>query len=224
MKKNKLISLIVIILLFIFTFQNNLIVKADSGFGGSYGGGGGSSSSGGSSWSSSSSNHNSSSSNNSSSNEPAIVTFIGTLLWLLIFGWLTIYCYKDIKKFNIKQKNKQEEKKKKIDSIIGTDHSKYKKQLFEIYKNIQIAWMNFDYDTLRKYVTDEMFNMYSSQLETLKVKNQQNIMENMKLESFSIEDAREENGNIILITNMEVECNDYIIDTNTKKLLKVIKM
>ena len=185
MKKNKYIIATLILILGLFTFQNNLVVKADSGFGGSYSGGS-SSSSGGSSWSSSSSSHNSSSDNSSSSDEPEIVGFIVTLILILIFGWLTIYCYKDIKKFNIRQQNKKEEKKKKIDSIIGPNYLKYKQELFKIYKNVQRAWMNFDEEELRKYVTDEMFNMYSSQLETLKVKNQQNIMENMILESFSI--------------------------------------
>ena len=53
-----------------------------------------------------------------------------------------------------------------------------KETAFNLYKEIQIAWMNFDNDTLRKNTTHEMYNMYTSQLKTLQLKKQQNTMEN----------------------------------------------
>ena len=50
------------------------------------------------------------------------------------------------------------------------DENEFRQKAYDIYQKVQVAWMNFDYDSMRKYVTDEMFNMYKSQLTTLKVK------------------------------------------------------
>ena len=53
---------------------------------------------------------------------------------------------------------------------------KFLLEAFEIYKGIQLAWSEFDYDSLRKLTTDEMYNMYKMQLETLSIKNEKNII------------------------------------------------
>lgn len=211
--KKRIISIFVIVLLGIFAFNNMYEVRADSGFGGSYGG----ESSSGGSYSGGSSSYSGSSNSGLSETEMLIVVLISIILIVVI---LIIYSRKEIKKIEQQKQKKYEEMKNKIDSIIGIDYSKLQEMAFELYKNIQIAWMNFDYDTLRKYVTDEMFNMYKEQLQTLKVKNQQNIMENIILRDFIIEEVKEENNNIVLTTNIKIKCNDYIIDTNTKKVVK----
>ena len=103
------------------------------------------------------------------------------------------------------------------------DVSKYpeEKQLeieaFNIYKRIQYAWMNFDEDALRALTTDEMYNMYLMQMDTLKVKNQKNIMYDIKYLGSKIVDRKEENGQETIIINMQVSCYDFIIDTTTNK-------
>lgn len=56
------------------------------------------------------------------------------------------------------------EKIKSIDKDLNV--SEFKTKVFRTYKDIQTAWMNFDTDTIRKLTTDEIYNMYSSQLET----------------------------------------------------------
>lgn len=211
--KKRSISIFIIILLGIFTFNNIYEVRADSGFGGSYGGG----FSSGGSYSGGSSSYGGSSNSGLSESEMLIVVLTSIILIVVI---LIIYSRKEIKKIEQQKQKKYEEMKNKIDSIIGIDYLKLQEIAFEIYQNIQIAWMNFDYDTLRKYVTDEMFNMYKEQLQTLKVKNQQNIMENIILRDFTVEEVEEENNNIVLTTNMKIKCNDYIIDTNRKKVVK----
>ena len=54
------------------------------------------------------------------------------------------------------------EKIKSIDKDLNV--SEFKTKVFRTYKDIQTAWMNFDTDTIRKLTTDEIYNMYSSQL------------------------------------------------------------
>lgn len=49
---------------------------------------------------------------------------------------------------------------------------KFNSTVFNIYKNIQEAWIDFDLDTIRDLVSDEIYNMYSMQLSTLQIKGQ----------------------------------------------------
>ena len=47
---------------------------------------------------------------------------------------------------------------------------------FQQFVDIQTGWMNFDHELLRTKLTDELYNQYAIQLDTMQVKNQQNIM------------------------------------------------
>ena len=93
-------------------------------------------------------------------------------------------------------------------------------EAFNLYKQIQFAWMNFDEDTLRNCLTDEMYNMYLMQLDTLKVKHQKNIMYDIKYLGSSIKEKYEENGQETIIMNMQVSCYDFIINTKTNKVVR----
>ena len=64
-----------------------------------------------------------------------------------------------------------------------------KQMAFEIYKNIQTAWMNFDEEVIKNNTTDELYNMYSSQLKMLKLKKQKNIMDEITFEDAKIYDS-----------------------------------
>ena len=213
-KKSKTIFLILIaFFLFIIPFYHP---GADSGFDGSYSGGssggfGGGFSSG-SSWGSSY--------HGSYSSGPADpVTAIITLIVVLIITAIIITSakkqtlqgprtsLKNVPPYNL-EKFKQ--------YVKDFDETKFQKEAFEIYKNIQIAWMNFDYETLRKNVTDEMYNMYKSQLTTLKVKNQKNVMEDFNLLGFNIIGMEIKEEFVSLTVTMQVECYDYIINKDNK--------
>ena len=90
-----------------------------------------------------------------------------------------------------------------------------KAKSFNIYKDIQTAWMNFDTETIRKLTTDELYNMYSSQLETLKLKKQKNIMKDITLEETKIIDIKEVNNVITVDVYMRIKGYDYVINENT---------
>lgn len=87
----------------------------------------------------------------------------------------------------------------------------FKSKVFDIYKDIQIAWMNFDTDTIRKLTTDEIYNMYKSQLETLKLKGQKNIMKDITLEEAKVIDIKKVNNIITVNVYMRVKCYDYVV-------------
>lgn len=95
-----------------------------------------------------------------------------------------------------------------------------KNKAFNIYKDIQEAWMNFDTDKIRKLTTDEIYNMYSSQLETLKLKNQKNIMKNIEYVDAKIIDITNVNGVIAINVYLRVKVLDYVINVKTNKTVR----
>ena len=90
---------------------------------------------------------------------------------------LFIYFTKDNTGYKASTRSSREALYKEIedDKILGMPLEEFKALVFEKYKDIQIAWMNFDYNTLRSKLTDELYNQYAMQLDTMKVKNEQNI-------------------------------------------------
>lgn len=219
MKKNKhkYFIILIVIVSFIFIIPAN----ADSGWDSSYD----SSSSwdSGSSWSSSDydsswdSDYSSSRSGGVYIDDPYIGAIILTIVLIIIIAKII-------------------ETKNKVQTLAPFDSNKYisgtptnpnlnispeelqhhKEQTFDIYKKIQTAWMDFDYDTLRKYTTDELYNLYHSQLIALKAKKQQNIMKDFNLTSFNVVNLEQNDNNITLTVHMTVECYDYVVDKDKK--------
>lgn len=105
-----------------------------------------------------------------------------------------------------------------VDSSINI--AEFKMKVFNIYRDIQTAWMNFDTDTIRKLTTDEIYNMYSSQLETLKVKKQKNIMKDITLDEVKIIDIKKENNIITTSVYLRVKCYDYVIKETTNETVR----
>ena len=204
MKKNKLWIFLILIVPVLLIIGNTQRVKADSGFDTSY-------DSGGSSWSSSSSDWSSSSSSSSHSGSSKGGILESVIFIIIIVIVLFNSIKKDGKKMlrqiapNIVPINKIKE------YIPNYDYNKFATDRFNDYVEIQNAWMNFDYDTLRNKLTDELYNQYAMQLDTMKIKNEQNIMNNYKLLRTYVTGIKEENGNIEITIQMVISLNDYIV-------------
>ena len=82
------------------------------------------------------------------------------------------------------------------------------------YLDVQNAWMEFDYDSLRKRLTDELYNQYEMQLDTLKIKNQKNVMKEFVLKDSAITNIEEDNNKLTLTMEMIVEFYDYITEND----------
>lgn len=98
--------------------------------------------------------------------------------------------------------------------------NEFKNKVFNIYRDLQTAWMNFDTNTIRKLTTDEIYNMYSSQLETLKLKKQKNIMTDITLDEVKVIDIKEQNNIITTSVYLRVKCYDYVIKETTNELVR----
>lgn len=95
--------------------------------------------------------------------------------------------------------------------------SKFDKVLFledryNDFLDIQEAWMNFNYDILKSKLTDELYNQYKMQLDTLKIKNQKNIMENFEYVYSAITAITKENNILELKLELFVNFNDFLIN------------
>lgn len=122
---------------------------------------------------------------------------------------------------NTKSNNYQDTSLQKISMVDpNLNPSEFKSQAFNIYKDIQTAWMEFDTDTIRKLTTDEIYNMYSSQLETLKLKGQKNIMKDITCEEVKLINIRKGGNIITLDVYMRVKCYDYVIKEKTGETVR----
>lgn len=97
-------------------------------------------------------------------------------------------------------------------SLDTEENEKIAEEAYQIYYDIQMAWMDFDYDVLKTLVTDELFHMYKNQLETLKMKNQQNIMSNFELVQKKVMSRLKENGVETIKVLLFVNFFDFIQD------------
>ena len=111
-----------------------------------------------------------------------------------------------------------------IISKLGSDfnYEEFKKMVFNNYKEIQIAWMNDNIESVRGLLSDTIFNTYKTQLMTLSTKQEQNMMEDIEyIDAFitniniNINKGKEE-----IETTLIVTCRDYIINKNTKEVLR----
>ena len=87
------------------------------------------------------------------------------------------------------------------------------------YVKIQEAWMNRDLKPIRHLITDEMYNMYQMQVETLIEDNQINVMSHFKFIcgriTAIIANKNTETISIVLC----VQCRDYIKSATSPKVI-----
>ena len=91
---------------------------------------------------------------------------------------------------------------------------------YDIFVKVQEAWMNFDLESVRNLLSDDMYSMYTSQLDTLKIKNQKNIMKDFALDYMNIQSIKEENGKVSIEVLLDVVFKDYIINTMTNEVVR----
>ena len=80
--------------------------------------------------------------------------------------------------------------------------------------------MNFKLEDVRDIITDELYSMYESQLSTLEVKGEQNIMKDFVLKGSFLKDVTNQNDTITITTGYIIEFYDYIAEQATGKVLR----
>ena len=90
------------------------------------------------------------------------------------------------------------------------------KELFESYKNIQLAWMDSTLTILKDLVNKDIYNDYKTKLEELNKNNQKNIMSSIELKSNKITNIKIDNNIETIECEMTIICYDYIVDGEEK--------
>lgn len=146
------------------------------------------------------------------SQEKVCERFITCLMTFILYSFPYIICIGLIliiillllsknNEFIITSDNKQEENFDEDLFII--------KKIYEFIQ-LQEAWMNFDYDKLHENITDELYNQYKMQLETLKTKKQKNIIKDIHPLDYRIISIDKQNNRTSIKAELLVRMKDYI--------------
>lgn len=217
MKKNihnKMILVIVILLAVLATcfYANPTDIATDSGFDTSYGSSGGSYSGGSSSYNSHSSHSGEAEISTETLRETLIMFLVFTFIVLLILGIEIAKSKNENKKFTLNKKKAITDDKFK-EYIKDESMEDFLLNRYQDYLAIQYAWMEFKYNILSEKTTNELYNQYVMQLETLKTKNQKNIMkEFIYLDSMITEIINHDNETDVTL-ELITTFYDYIEDS-----------
>ena len=219
MKKNLIKGLFLVLGIFVLLLPFTSL--ADAGHHSSYSSGGSShsSSSHSSSYhSSSSSSRRSSSSSSSSSGSSDPASAVVVLVIVVVVIIIIIICSKSPKGGVSNRSNNFYSMKLMTQDEIDAIDSSIKIQetmdkVFDLYVKEQVAWMNFDYEGLRAILSDELFNDYKMQLETMELGMEKNIMEDIVMVDGGIVSIKKTDLTEELKVKLHVRMKDYIINT-----------
>ena len=199
--------------------------QADAGYHSSYSGGSSSSSHSSSSYSGSSSRSYSSGSSYSSSSSSGSKgsAFAGVIIWIVIIIIIIYFSSRRASPYtipDIKLQSNPAAIAKLKELIPGFDDKQFLQDGYKIFLDVEDAWMNFELDKVKDVITDEMFNMYESQLSSMEIKGEQNIMNGFNLKDCAISNCEYQNDNIEVTTKYIIEFYDYIIEKESGKVLR----
>ena len=168
--------------------------------------------------SSSGSSYHSSSSSGSSSGSLA-----GFVIWLVIVLVIIILTSSKKRTYTIpdaKLQSNAEAIAKLKELIPGFDEKEFLQTGYQMFVDLENAWMNFELDKVHNIITDEMFNMYEAQLSNFEIKGEQNIMNGFNLKDCAITNYINQNDNLEVETKYVIEFYDYIIDKASGRVLR----
>ena len=215
---NKIILVVIITLSVAATwlYANPVDVATDSGFDTSYGGGSGGYSGG----SSSGSSHNNSEKWKKLSTPEKLLALMPLWMHISIIIWIYVEISRD--SINTLSLNKNK-------AITEEEFSKYIKDetmeqfilnRYQDYLAIQYAWMEFKYDMLSNKTTNELYNQYQMQLETLKTKGQKNVMKDFQYVDGMITSVSKVNNQTTVTIEIVTEFYDYIINEKNQVIIR----
>ena len=137
-----------------------------------------------------------------------VKTYLILYIFLLI---IYIIIFKIITKIITKNRFKN-----KLSKLKDFDKDEFSNKSFELYKDIQISWMNFDTNKLKKLVSSNIYEDYKTKLEKLKKDEEKNVMDNILFKSNKITDVMFDDNKQLIECELNVTCNDYIINKEEK--------
>lgn len=146
---------------------------------------------------------------------PAILSVIFVIIVIIAFCQITKKSKEAIPKNSVDEDKIEAEIKKYIPNFNKTE---FLNQGFKTYCDVQNAWMNFKIQDVQDIITDELLNMYQSQLDAMEVKDEQNIIKEITLQSSRLKNVSCQNGVVTITTGYTIDLYDYIINKSTGKV------
>ena len=220
---NKIILVVVLTLSVAATclYANPRDIATDSGFDSSYSGGGGGGGGG-----SSSGSYGSSSDGSSGTGEMSPFTFIVAVLYFIVIAYLIISTHIGGKNDKNRTYYIELNKDKSIPEdqfrsyIKNETMEQFILNRYQDYLAVQYAWMEFKYDMLSNKTTNELYNQYQMQLETLKVKGQKNVMKDFLYVDGMITNISKINNRTVVTVEIITRFYDYIINENSQAIIR----
>lgn len=89
-----------------------------------------------------------------------------------------------------------------------------------MFIQLQQAWMNKDWNSIRPFETDSLFQMHHRQLQSYIEQHKTNVVENIAIIDSKIVRYEHDSQHDEVDVYIKVRMNDYVIDDHTKKVLK----
>lgn len=89
-----------------------------------------------------------------------------------------------------------------------------------MFIQLQEAWMNKEWPSIRPFETDQLFSMHNKQLESYVRQHRTNVVENIAILDSYIARYENDGEHDELDVFLRVRMNDYVIDDHTGKVLK----
>lgn len=96
----------------------------------------------------------------------------------------------------------------------------FTKYIFNSFSKIQTAMSDGDMSSVRNLMTDELYNVYLTQIELMKKNNQNKMVSDFKLDRVALHRIKEYNGKVSLTISLIWNSIDYIINTKTKEVIR----
>ena len=106
---------------------------------------------------------------------------------------------------------------KRLDKI--TDKEQLLKDVFELYKKVEVAKSKFDYDTLKELLTDNLYKEEEQKLKQLKANKQKLVATNINLQDIKILRITNKKETDLIDFYLYVSEYNYVID-NKKNIIR----
>lgn len=143
----------------------------------------------------------------------AIITvLVVIILWIIMF----IELFKsEPKQINVNMSDRYVELSLDKLKVLGVNYEKFKLMIYQRFKDIHLAYSNFDYDILKLNLTNDLYKYYVQELDDMKSKSYKNIIKDIELVELKVYDINDTYGVLNISVYLNVRMYDYIINEKT---------
>lgn len=105
-------------------------------------------------------------------------------------------------------------------AIPNINKNAFLKLTYNKFININLSWNSADYNRLQSLLTNELYNMYKSELDNYKKQNYHNILKDFNKIKYFITDYYKNDNLIIIKTILKTSYYDYTVDINQKRVIE----